>query len=76
MVHQHTKPVEETLDPQDWESMRELGHRMLDESLDYLRTLDQRPVWKHAPETIRAHFKRPPPLDPQAPEEVYEEYVQ
>jgi aromatic-L-amino-acid decarboxylase len=30
---------EETLDPTDWESMRKLGHRILDDVMDYLETL-------------------------------------
>jgi len=65
---------EETLDPQDWESMRVLGHRMLDDVLDYLSTVRERPVWQHAPDWVKAHFKRPLPLDGQTPEEVYREF--
>jgi aromatic-L-amino-acid decarboxylase len=69
-------PLEETLDPEDWESMRALGHRMLDDMLDYLKTVRERPVWQHAPEQVKAHFNRPLPLDPQQPEEVYEEFLE
>lgn len=29
--------ADETLDPRDWEELRSLGHRMLDDMLDYLR---------------------------------------
>ena len=67
---------EETLDPQDWDSMRSLGHRMLDDALDYLQTLRQRPIWQHAPESVRSHFNGPPPMDPQPAEEIYEEYLE
>ncbi len=28
---------EETLDPKDWEDMTALGHRMLDDMMDYLK---------------------------------------
>ena len=28
--------IEETLDPQDWDGMRRLGHRMVDDMFDYL----------------------------------------
>jgi glutamate/tyrosine decarboxylase-like PLP-dependent enzyme len=66
---------EETLDPQDWESMRELGHRMLDDVLDDLKELPNRPVWKHAPEVVKANFRSAPPLDPQSPDSIYEEYL-
>ena len=33
------KSAEESLDPEDWESMRTLGHRILDDMMDYLKTL-------------------------------------
>ena len=37
---------EESLEPDNWDETRELGHRMLDDMLDYLQTVTQRPVWK------------------------------
>ena len=42
-----TKPLrtaEESLDPEDWDELRALGHRMVDDLLDYLRTVRERPV--------------------------------
>jgi aromatic-L-amino-acid/L-tryptophan decarboxylase len=68
-------PQEETLDPKDWESMRALGHRMLDDALDYVEKLRERPVWQHAPPEVKAHFQGPPPVDPEPPAEVYREYL-
>jgi aromatic-L-amino-acid decarboxylase len=67
--------VEETLDPEDWKSMRALGHRMLDDTMDYLETLRDRPAWEHAPPDVKAHFEGSPPPEPQPPEEVYQEYI-
>jgi aromatic-L-amino-acid decarboxylase len=67
---------EETLDPKDWAAMRALGHRILDDMMDYLETLRDRPAWQHAPNHVKAHFEGPPPLAPQLPEEIYLEYVQ
>lgn len=37
--------IEETLDPQDWSEVRALGHRMLDDMIDYLKSVRKRPVW-------------------------------
>jgi len=68
--------VEETLDPDDWESMRKLGHKMLDDMLDYVKTVRERPVWQHVPERIKAYFSSPVPQNPQVPEEIYEEFVE
>jgi hypothetical protein len=44
---------EETLDPKDWTSMRELGHKMLDDMFDYMQTIRERPVWQHAPDHVK-----------------------
>jgi hypothetical protein len=44
MPHERNVSIEETLDPENWGSMRALGHRMLDDMLDYLQTLRERPV--------------------------------
>jgi glutamate/tyrosine decarboxylase-like PLP-dependent enzyme len=76
MTQEKTTPTEETLDPQDWEAMRALGHRMLDDVLDYAQSVRQRPVWQHAPEQVKAHFSAPLPPEPQAPEDVYQEFLE
>jgi aromatic-L-amino-acid decarboxylase len=39
MSQERVKPIEETLDPADWESMRALGHRMVDDMLIYLQNI-------------------------------------
>ena len=68
--------VEETLDPADWESMRRLGHKMLDDMVDYMETVRERPVWQHVPNRVKACFNSPVPELPQPPEEVYAEFVE
>lgn len=68
--------AEETLDPQDWEALRALGHRMLDDMLDYLATVRERPVWQPPPPEVKAHFQGPPPTQPTTAEEVYAEFLQ
>ena len=75
MSKQASAVLEETLDPKDWESTRKLGHRILDDVLDYLKTLRDRPVWQHASTEIRAHFEGTPPVEPQLQEDIYEEYL-
>ena len=39
----------ETLDPQNWDDIRALGHRMLDDMLDYTADIRDRPVWQPIP---------------------------
>jgi aromatic-L-amino-acid decarboxylase len=65
---------EQTLDPADWESMRKLGHKMLDDMVDYMKTVRERPVWQHVPEPVKAHFRSPVPHKPQPPVEIYKEF--
>jgi len=66
---------EETLDPDDWERIRTLGHRMVDDMLDHLKTVRDRPAWQPAPGRVKAHFREPLPLDPQPSEAIYEEFL-
>jgi glutamate/tyrosine decarboxylase-like PLP-dependent enzyme len=47
-----TKPIP-PLDPADWEAYRTLAHRMVDESLDYLRDVRDRPTWQPMPPRVR-----------------------
>ncbi len=76
MAQEKAIPWEQTLDPEDWESMRELGHRMVDDMLDYMRTVRERPPWRHASDEVKAHFSRPLPLGPQPLEEIYGEFLE
>ncbi len=65
----------ETLDPQDWEKMRTLAHQMIDDSIDYLADVAERPVWQPVPEAVAATFKTPVPDQPADPTEVYDEFL-
>ena len=35
--------IEETLDPENWEELKVLGHKMVDDMMDHLATVRQRP---------------------------------
>ena len=75
MTQEKINLPEETLDPEDWDAMHDLGQRMITDMLDYTRSVRERPAWRHAPEKIKEHFSTPLPFDPQPPEEVYEEFL-
>jgi len=66
--------MEETLDPDDWEAMRVLGHRMLDDMLDYSETMRHNPVWKAIPEDVKENFVKPLPVIGQELEAIYKEF--
>ena len=54
-------PGSATLDPADWSEVRALGHRMLDDMIDWVATARERPVWRHMPEALRAELRAPLP---------------
>ncbi len=70
-----TRPTEFTLDPADWESLRALGHRMLDDMLDNLASLRERPAWQPVPASVRATFDEPLPRSATNETAVYEQFV-
>lgn len=67
---------EETLDPENWEEMRNLGHRMVDDMISYLRTVRERPVWRAIPARVKAHLQQPLPTEAQGAEAAYQDFVE
>lgn len=65
--------TERSLDPEDWESFRALGHRAFDDMIAYLQTVSDRPAWQPLPEAAKSLFKEPLPREPSAGEAVYEQ---
>lgn len=61
----------ETLDPADWDRTRALAHQMVDDAIDQMRDIRERPVWQAMPDPVRAAFATPLPLGPQPLAEVY-----
>jgi glutamate/tyrosine decarboxylase-like PLP-dependent enzyme len=66
----------ETLDPENWDDMRALAHRMVDDALTYLETVRERPVWQPIPEEIADRFKEQAPREPGGADTAYEEFVE
>jgi aromatic-L-amino-acid decarboxylase len=64
-----------TLDPDDWEGLRKLGHRMVDDMLEHMATLRQQPAWQPVPESVQARLDQPLPINPEPAEEVYEQFL-
>jgi glutamate/tyrosine decarboxylase-like PLP-dependent enzyme len=68
--------IENTLDPKNWTEMRELGHRMIDDMMDYLQNIREQPVWKIIPDEVKNYYDKNIPLDPQNIEDIYMEFKQ
>lgn len=71
-----TAHTDATLDPKDWDAFRALAHRMVDDSLDFMRTLPERPAWTPVPADVRSALAREPlPMEAQGELAVYEEFL-
>src|SRR4029434_6853382 len=65
----------QTLDPQNWNDIRAQGHRMLDDMLDYISCIRERPVWQPIPDEVRGRFRAELPVKPSGLDEVYTEFA-
>lgn len=63
-----------SLDPQDWNEFRALAHRMLDETIDGIANVRQRPVWQPIPDDVRAAFRTDLPREASDLADVYREF--
>jgi glutamate/tyrosine decarboxylase-like PLP-dependent enzyme len=63
------------LDPADWQSARAQGHRMLDDILDYIENIRDRPVWQPIPDNVRARFQAAVPAGPTDLAAVHDEFM-
>ena len=63
-----------TLDPENWSELRALGHRMLDDVLDQMARLRERPVWTKLPDEVRASFREKLPTQATPLDAVYRDF--
>jgi len=64
-----------TLDPSDWDGFRAQAHRMMDDILDYIKNVRERPVWQPIPDGVRARFRDALPVGPSSLAEVHQEFM-
>ena len=76
----HTTPSAQsrlTLDPADWTEFRDLAHRMVDDSLEHIRTLGERAAWQPLPPATRASLTNEPlPRAAQGAEAAYAQFAE
>lgn len=64
----------ETLDPENWDEMRQLAHRIVDDALNYIQSSGERPAWLAVPENVAERLQSAAPQGPSNPSAVYDEY--
>jgi aromatic-L-amino-acid/L-tryptophan decarboxylase len=68
-------PDQNTLDPKDWPGFRSQAHRMLDDILDYVENIRDRPVWQPIPDDVRSRFRGDLPEAPSDLAAVHGEFM-
>jgi len=65
----------DSLDPTDWESVRQMGHRMVDDMVNMLAGLREAPTWQPLPQDARHALRSGElPAGPTDLAEVYREF--
>ncbi len=64
-----------TLDPENWGEMRGLGHRMLDDTFDWLESVRERSVWQPMSTAARALLDEPLPIEGEDASTVYGQFL-
>jgi len=66
-----------SLDPENWDEYRKLAHQMLDDSLDYLRDVRERPTWQPMPAEVKQSILNEPiPRDGIGDAAAYEDFLE
>jgi glutamate/tyrosine decarboxylase-like PLP-dependent enzyme len=65
---------ERSLDPENWDAMRALGHRMLDDVMTYMATVGDRPVWQRPDAAALTAYREALPTSGESTEAIYEQY--
>jgi aromatic-L-amino-acid decarboxylase len=66
----------ETLDPENWDDMRALAHRMVDDAINRLESVREHPVWQPIPNEIAARFESQAPHEPAGADAAYQEFLE
>ncbi|MCK7523480.1 MAG: hypothetical protein MZV64_40415 [Ignavibacteriales bacterium] len=56
-------------------NLKSLAHQMIEDSFNYIQTIEERPVWQQYPAEVRNHFSSKAPLEPDSIENAYKEFV-
>ena len=66
--------AEETLDPESWEELKVLGHKMVDDMVDHIASVRQRPPAMPVNEQMAGAFMKPLPMEPEGLERAYGDF--
>jgi aromatic-L-amino-acid/L-tryptophan decarboxylase len=65
----------ETLDPADWDALKQSFHAAIDQAIDHLRDRREAPVWRPTPDAVKARLEAPLPRRPEALDAVLQRFA-
>ena len=65
--------AEETLDPVDWTEVQALSAQIIEDAIEYLHDVRDRPVWRDMPDDLKSSFSTAVPRLPTQLTDVYRE---
>ncbi|MDQ6845617.1 MAG: pyridoxal-dependent decarboxylase [Bacteroidota bacterium] len=65
---------EETLDPEDWKLMENLGVKMIKDMMKFLSTVRDRKVWNEPTEEVKNYFNQPVPTEGELHQKIYQDF--
>lgn len=71
-----TEWEEDSLEPVNWDSAKEIGKKMIEDIFNYIENIEKEKVWKPMSNAAIRKFKLPIPMETQALEQCYEEFLQ
>ena len=66
---------EKTLDPNDWSELKKIGHRMIDDMLNHLEYIQEMPVWRKPPDSVKEFLQESLPENSQDVETIYDDFL-
>lgn len=77
MVSPSSSPSHATLDPrtpEEWQAFSTLAHQMLDDMVEHLSTLTDKPAWQPVPDHVRTALHEPLPCEGIGAEATYQQF--
>ena len=68
--------TEETLDPQNWDDMRTIGYKMVDDMMDFLEHIREEPVWREPTNAVISAANKPLPREKEELTSIYDDFKQ
>lgn len=73
-MHNDKTENELTLDPADWDEVRRVGHLMIDDMIDYMSSVRERPAWQTVSDAARKNLLEKLPRSGQELASVYAQF--